>query len=83
MQAGSEHISENDKISEFIIMGLRKTEGISTELFKSRFGKDIFSLFGDTVQKFITGGFLEERDGFLRLTGIGTDVSNSIMCEFV
>lgn len=79
----SKYIEEKDKISEFIIMGLRKTEGIDVDDFYRRFGKNIYELFGDILNKYISGGFLEKNGRFLRFTQSGTDVSNSILCEFV
>ena len=77
------YIEEKDKISEFMIMGLRKTEGIDTDVFYKRFGKNIYELFPDVLNKYISGGFLETNGRFLRLTRAGTDVSNSVLCEFV
>jgi len=76
-------LSESDKISEFMIMGLRKTVGISVLEFKRRFGKDIDNVFGKTIKKYTDAGFMEIKDGHLCFTEKGIDVSNSILCEFV
>lgn len=75
-------LSREDKIEEFMIMGLRKTDGVSRAEFKKRFGLDVDELFGDVIEKFVSGGFLEDKNGFIRLTDVGVSVSNSIMCEF-
>lgn len=76
-------LSERDRISEFIIMGMRMTQGISKTEFYRRFGCSVDELFGEAVKKFTDGGFLEEKGDFLCFTSRGIDVSNSILCEFV
>ena len=81
--AEREYIDEDNKISEFMIMGLRKTAGIDTEVFFERFGKDIYEIFKEPLEKYISGGFLEKKGRFLRFTKVGVDVSNSILCEFI
>ena len=76
-------LSEEDKIKEFIIMGLRKTEGISREEFFKRFKKDFSKLYETEINKFKKLKLLEEKDGFIRLTFEGINLSNSVLCEFV
>lgn len=77
-----EALSLKDKIEEFMIMGLRMTDGICEAEFKRRFGMEAEELFGNVIKKFTDGGFMEKKDGFIRLTHKGTAVSNTIMCEF-
>lgn len=78
-----ENLSEKDRIFEFIIMGLRKADGINLAEFYNIFGTDILSLFSKEISRHIKNGFLEEENGFLRLTQSGIDVSNTILCDFV
>lgn len=79
----TEILSEKDRISEFMFMGLRKTKGVGEEEFKRRFKCDIKSLFKNETEKFLNLNLMEYKDGFYRLTKNGLDVSNSIMCEFI
>ncbi len=80
---GDEQIlSVEDKVEEFMIMGLRMTNGVSKEEFKDRFGFDIYSLFGNKIERFAKGGFIGENDDRIFLTHKGVAVSNSVMCEF-
>ena len=74
-------LSDSDKMSEFMIMGLRKTDGISVTDFKKRFNKNIFSEFN--IDKFLSCGLLIHDSDRLFLSDHGLDVSNSILCEFV
>jgi putative oxygen-independent coproporphyrinogen III oxidase len=80
-------IVETDEIdrakaaSEFMFLGLRMTKGISIELFNARFGQTPVERFPPIVD-WIKGGFLEEIDGYLRLTRKGMMVANSIFVEF-
>ena len=74
-------LSDSDKMSEFMIMGLRKTNGISIKEFKNRFNKNIFSEFN--IEKFLKCGLIIQDSNRLFLSNHGLDISNSILCEFV
>lgn len=76
-------LSKEDCISEFMMMGLRKTAGISEAEFALRFGETLDGLYKDCIDRFLEGGFLARENGRLFLTPRGVDVSNSIMCEFL
>ncbi|MGN0107148.1 MAG: radical SAM family heme chaperone HemW [Hominilimicola sp.] len=76
-------LTRQDKISEFIITGLRMNRGISGKVFRERFGMDIKSLYGDVIKKFINLGLMRCDGESYSLTEKGIDVSNSILCEFV
>lgn len=79
----TDKLSDDDKIKEFIIMGLRKTEGISKTEFQKRFNADVCELFGEQIERFKTLKLMEENGDFLRLTFDGINVSNSVLCEFI
>ena len=78
-----EILTEDDKTGEFMMLGLRKTAGVSEAEFKRRFGCDISDKYGGLLGKFIGLGVMEYDGGFYRLTERGLDVANSVMCEFV
>jgi oxygen-independent coproporphyrinogen-3 oxidase len=75
--------SVEDIISEYIFLGLRKTEGISTEAFFLEFQEDVYDKYGGEIKKFMNEGLLEKRGGMLRLTPAGIDISNRVFAEFV
>lgn len=78
-----ETLTKQDKISEFIFMGMRMDSGISEAEFKKRFNINIYDLYGKKFEKFISGGFIVRENGRYKFTDKGRNVSNSILCEFV
>ncbi len=76
-------LTADDKMGEFMILGLRRTDGISETEFFRRFGKSFEAEYGAVAGKYISGGFMERKDGRVFLTDKGTDVSNYIMCDFL
>ena len=79
----SEKLTREDKISEFIFMGMRMEKGIDRSEFFKRFGTEIENIYGETIDKFIKGGFIVQENSCYRFTDKGRDVSNSVLCEFV
>ena len=79
----TEKLTAEDKMSEFIFLGLRKTEGISKIKFKDNFGIDIYEKYGEQIKKFCGLKLLEDKSDTIRLTSAGIDVSNSVFCEFL
>ena len=84
-----EESSVEDRIEEYMFLGLRKMEGVSYREFFKIFGQDIHSIYADVISKGIKQGLLEEynnpADGgvYLKLTSYGIDVSNTVMSEFI
>ena len=76
-------LSQKDKISEYIIMRLRLSCGISEEEFYERFGKKFIDIFPDEIKKLTDSGLLIYNNGNYYLSDYGIDISNSVMCEFV
>ncbi|MBE7026258.1 MAG: oxygen-independent coproporphyrinogen III oxidase [Ruminococcaceae bacterium] len=76
-------LSFDDMVSEYIIMALRLTEGISLNDFYKRFGFKFEEKYENTIEKYTTAGFLEKTPTHIRFTPKGISVSNSILCEFV
>ena len=72
-----------DLMSEFMMMGLRMTRGVSGAEFLRRFGERIENIYGAQLEKFANIGLVEHKNGRYFLTARGMDVSNSIMCEFI
>lgn len=76
-------LTNADQMSEFMILGLRKTQGIQETEFSARFGKTLDQVYGQQIQKFVRGGFLQRQGGRLFLSRRGVSVSNAVMCEFI
>ncbi len=78
-----EKISRDGEISEFMILGLRLTEGISVSRFRERFGQDVYELFGRKLERLAKRQLLDIKDDRIKLTQTGLDLANQVFIEFV
>lgn len=76
-------LSEKDRMEEFMFLGLRMTAGISEKDFLDTFGREIHTVYGPVIRKYVEGGFLGEEKGRLYLTRKGISVSNPILADFL
>lgn len=67
--------------SEYLLMGLRKIEGISLTEYKNKYNIDPIDKYN--LNKHIDSGLLEIKDNYLRFTKKGLDLSNIVFEEFV
>lgn len=80
--ADGETIDLDKAASEFMFLGLRMTEGISTELFRNRFGRSPVEFY-PKIDMWKEGQLMEESDGSIRLTNKGIMVANAIFVQFM
>ncbi|MCL2169818.1 MAG: radical SAM family heme chaperone HemW [Defluviitaleaceae bacterium] len=78
-----EDLSVADQMSEYVILGLRMTRGISITGFESRFGEDIFEVFGKPIKRFLSAGLLTQNGDKIALTSRGMDLANTVYTEFL
>lgn len=76
-------LSNKDMMEEFMFLGLRMTEGVSEEKFEMDFGRNIDKVYGDVIEKLEKQQLLEKKDGRIKLTDRGVDISNYVMSEFL
>lgn len=76
-------LSAEERMEEFMFLGLRKMEGISKTDFEKQFGRPFHEVYGTPLEKMKKLGFLEERDDRIFLTESGIDVSNAVFVEFM
>lgn len=69
-------LSPEDAVKELIFLGLRKREGISPDEAE-RSGIDIIRSCGELFRE----GFLETRQGHIRLTGKGLAIANTVIVK--
>ncbi len=81
--ADSFSVSEEEKMSEFMFLGLRMTDGVKEEAFYNFFNKDIMSCFGEPLKKYIDLGVIERKDGRIFIKPKFLYVSNNILSDFV
>lgn len=72
---------EGGDISEFIMLALRLSEGLSEERLKKLYGKKYSRRFYEKAELLKDGGLATLKDGSFCLTHKGMLVSNSIICE--
>ena len=78
-----EELTLNDRMEEFIFLGLRKMEGISEQDFRRIFGKEIRQVYKDQIKKLTEQGLLAGAEGRIFLTERGIDISNYVFSEFI
>ncbi len=78
-----EELSEADRRTEFVMLGLRLADGISAAEFARRFGAELWTLYGVRCTPFLRSGLMEWEAGRIRLTERGFSVSNAILAEIL
>ncbi|XMB72515.1 radical SAM family heme chaperone HemW [Mycoplasmatota bacterium WC30] len=73
---------EFSPIMEYILMGLRKTKGISLDDFLSRYNEDIFVIYPG-LKKHLNNGLLILDNSYLRFSKKGMELSNQVYLEIV
>jgi oxygen-independent coproporphyrinogen-3 oxidase len=69
--AGSETLTREQQIMEFVYLGLRQTDGIDTADFMSRFKADFSVCFEPELTRLFRDGLLDKSSGRVWLTGRG------------
>jgi oxygen-independent coproporphyrinogen-3 oxidase len=67
---------------EYVMLGLRMTEGFSAAEFRKLFGHDVMESYRNKIGGLTAGGFIEFSGGNLRLTLKGVLASNPVTAEF-
>ena len=71
-----------------MFLGLRKTEGVSADAFRSLFGEELETVYAEPAKRLAREGLLarsrkENGEIFFRLTQKGIDVSNYALAMFL
>lgn len=78
-----QHLTERDRMEEFMFLGLRMMEGVSMEKFERYFGKPYMEVYGKVQERMEDKRFLINDNGYVKLTEFGIDLSNYVMSEFL
>lgn len=76
-------LSLNDRMEEFMFLGLRKIAGISKSEFERTFSKNIYDVYGNVIKENVCNGLLTDNEDRIKLTDRGVDISNVVMAEFL
>lgn len=71
------------KMKEFMMLGLRKIQGIRIQDFKNKFGENPIYLYRKELEKLVNEGLLEIDGDVIKLTNKGIDLANLVWEEFV
>ncbi len=78
-----EELSVEEQMSEYIMLGLRKTSGISCEGFKACFNKNIYDIYGKSIEKWLEKGYLIKNGDMICCSEAGLDICNIIISEMI
>ena len=78
-----EILSLEEKQKEFMLLGLRKLNGIEIKDFKNKFMQNPIYLFREQLSKLQEEDLIEIDGDFIRLTNRGLDLANIVWEEFV
>jgi oxygen-independent coproporphyrinogen-3 oxidase len=78
-----EVLTFDDKMSEFMFMGLRMSRGIELEEFKQRFDAELLSIYSSEIESLVSKKLVCLKDNRLFLTDKGIDLSNQVFVEFL
>ena len=75
--------SKFQKEQEYMLIGLRKLDGISISNFKDKFGENPVFIFRNELNKLVDSGLLNIDLDNIKLTSKGLDLANLVWEEFV
>jgi oxygen-independent coproporphyrinogen-3 oxidase len=78
-----EEQTEEDMKKEYMLLGLRKIDGVSILKFKEKFGENPIYIFRKELQKLTNEGLLAVDLDNIKLTNKGLDFANIVWEEFV
>lgn len=76
-------LSLEERMEEFMFLGLRMMQGVSGSEFLERFGQNMWNVYSTVLPKLQEQGLIEVNAPWVRLTELGIDVSNAVLCEFL
>ncbi|MCG0277567.1 MAG: radical SAM family heme chaperone HemW [Thermanaeromonas sp.] len=81
--AEEEELDRRQKMGETLFLGLRLRKGISLKEFKDRFGEELMSVYGPEIERLVSSGLVEIREGRMVITEKGLPLANEVFLAFV
>lgn len=78
-----QELTVNECMEEYMYLGLRMIQGVSEEGFLACFHRSMEEIYGKVLAKWEQTEYLQRKDGYIRLTDKGIDVSNVILADFL
>ena len=73
----------NDMMKEYMILGLRKIEGISIKDFKNKFNENPIMIFKDELKKLVEEELIQIDGDVVKISNKGLDLANLVWEEFI
>ena len=78
-----EHQTEETQAKEYMLLGLRKIDGVDIQKFKNKFVNNPIYLYKDKLNKLVKNNLLEIDINYIKLTDKGIDLANIVWEEFI
>ena len=78
-----EHQDKAAMMKEYMLLGLRKVDGVNITEFKNKFSENPVYVFRNELNKLVSEGLLEIDENRVKLTAKGLDLANQVWLEFV
>ena len=75
--------NDDDTKKEYMLLGLRKINGVSIQKFKNKFGENPIFLFKNELSKLVEQNLLIIDGDCIKLTNKGLDLANLVWEEFI
>ena len=75
--------SQEDEQKEYMLLGLRKIEGVNIQKFKNKFIQNPIYLYREELDKLVKNKLVEIDINYIKLTKKGIDLANLVWEEFV
>lgn len=78
-----EEQNQEEEQREYMLLGLRKLQGVSIQAFQTKFGNHPLKLYANSLEKLQKENLIEIKKDTIQLTNRGLDLANLVWEEFV
>ena len=78
-----EQVDRQAHMEEYCFLGLRTVAGIDKNLFQQKFGVDLFTVYGRTIENLVAQDLLQHTPRGIALTPLGMKYGNQVFAEFL
>jgi oxygen-independent coproporphyrinogen-3 oxidase len=83
MRCERQVMTREDRMEEFMFLGLRMADGVSEDEFEARFGEKPEDRYGPVLEKHLAQGVIRRANRRIALTEFGMDVANYVMADYL
>jgi oxygen-independent coproporphyrinogen-3 oxidase len=76
-------LTREERMEEYMFLGLRRCDGISKSTFFQRFQIEIETIYGEVLEQLEYKKLVTMNEDQIKLTDYGIDISNSVLSEFL